>query len=65
MPAIRDDNAVSFVHGHGAKFSSTPAEKADGMHQRRIVTKTLEFARALAAAQLAYQREAGKKSGQD
>lgn len=62
MSEIRNDNFVCFVHGHGAKYSSMPAEKAVEARQRPLSARALEFARARAAAQLAFQRENGKLS---
>jgi len=64
MSEIRNDSFVCFVHGHGAKYSSTPAEKAAVVHQRPLSTRALEFARERAAAQLAFQRANGKPSGE-
>lgn len=62
MSEIRNDNFVSFVQGHGAKYSSTPSEKVAEVHQRPLSTRALEFARERAAAQLAFQRANGKHS---
>lgn len=61
MPEIREDDFTCFVHGHGAKYSSAPAEeKKDGLRQRLLTPLTLALARKRAEAQLAFQRIAGK-----
>lgn len=61
MPEIRKDEFVCFVQGHGAKYSSLPAEKTAPSHQRPLSTRALAFARERAAAQLAFQRASEKQ----
>lgn len=66
MPQIRDESFTCFVHGHGAKYSSTPVtEIKTGLRQRLLTPISRILSSKRAEAQLAFQRRAGKTSEQD
>lgn len=65
MPEIRNESFVCFVHGHGAKYSSSEGMKPQDVLQRPVCANALKLARERAAAQLAFQRGARKSPEQD
>jgi len=65
MPRIRNEDFVCFVHGHGAKYSSSEGNKPKDVLQRPVCANALKLARERAAAQLAFQRGARKRPEQE